>query len=348
VTWTLEPDKKRYRETPFLTPEELAAMRARMQANLEKMRSCPVSQKQQQAQPVDQSKCQMSPPKIEVQKTADKLSIAGHDTQRTSATLTETCTDKDSGDVCDTVVAVDVWLTQETLPGSSDRRAFDLAYAKKLGLEDPQSFITADVAKYLAPYQSQIKLLQEKSAAFKGQPLKTSLRVLMGGPQCSAINKSTSDTNADNSNNGTANPLNNVAQAGKALGGLVGGLFHKKKADDSQSDSPPADAAPAGVPNAAASTCPRIGPRKYRSPENLTMNSLAPRLERLRVASRRHRRRRLRRLDRGPRSCRSGCAHHGARPAKPSFVSAAAVPSGYRGARHLRDRVAHQASAAQA
>jgi hypothetical protein len=248
VTWTLEPDKKRYRETPFLTPEQMAAMRAKMQANLEKMRSCPVSQKQQQAQPVDQSKCQMSPPKIDVQKSDEKMSIAGHDTQRTSATLTETCTDKESGDVCDTVVAVDVWLTQETLPGSSDRRAFDLAYAKKLGLEDPQSFITGDVAKYLAPYQSQIKLLQEKSAAFKGQPLKTSLRVLMGGPQCSAINQSKSNggASADNSGNGAANPLNNVAQAGKALGGLVGGLFHKKKADDSQSDSPPPDAAPAG------------------------------------------------------------------------------------------------------
>jgi hypothetical protein len=210
------------------------------------MRSCPVSQKQQQAQPVDQSKCQMSPPKIDVQKTDEKLSIAGYDTQRTSATLTETCTDKDSGDVCDTVVAVDVWLTQQSLPGSSDRRAFDLAYAKKLGLEDPQSFITADVAKYLAPYQSQIKMLQEKSAAFKGQPLKTSLRVLMGGPQCAAMNKSKSngDAGTDNSGNGAANSLNNVAQAGKALGGLVGGLFHKKKADDSQSDSPPPDAAP--------------------------------------------------------------------------------------------------------
>src|SRR6202043_1232779 len=61
LTWHLEPDKKRYREDVFATPEEIAAMRSKMQARLEKMRSCPVPQKQQ---PIDKSKCQMSPPKI--------------------------------------------------------------------------------------------------------------------------------------------------------------------------------------------------------------------------------------------------------------------------------------------
>jgi hypothetical protein len=54
VTWHLEPDKKSYREDIFATPEQMAEMRARLQANLEKMRSCPVSQRQQ---PIDKSKC---------------------------------------------------------------------------------------------------------------------------------------------------------------------------------------------------------------------------------------------------------------------------------------------------
>src|ERR1700722_10681915 len=133
LTWHLEPDKKSYREDIFATPEELAQMRAKMQARLEKMRSCPVSPRQQ---PIDKSKCEMSPPKIDVRKTDDKATIAGHDAQRTVATLTETCTNKDTGDVCDTVVAIDLWLTQDKLPGVEDRRAFNQAYAKKLGLTD--------------------------------------------------------------------------------------------------------------------------------------------------------------------------------------------------------------------
>jgi hypothetical protein len=236
LTWHLEPDKKSYREDVFATPEELAQVRAKMQARIEQMRSCPVSQKQQ---PIDKSKCEMSPPKIDVHKTDDKASIAGHDAQRTLATLTETCTNKDTGDVCDTVIALDVWLTQDKLPGADDRRAFDQAYAKKLGLTDEQGALRGEFAKFLAPYQSQIKQLTDKSADLKGQPLKTSLRVLMGGPQCSstAKMKSSDSATADNPAGGAGNPMNDAAQAGKALSSALGGLFHKKKTENPPTDT---------------------------------------------------------------------------------------------------------------
>jgi hypothetical protein len=263
LTWHLEPDKKSYREDVFATPEELAEMRARMQAALDKMRSCPVSQKQQ---PIDKSKCEMSPPKIDIHKTDDKMSIAGHDAQRTLATLTETCTDKSTGDVCDTVVAIDVWLTQDNLPGAGDRRAFEQAYAKKLGLDDAQGAMRGEYAKFLAPYQSQIKQLTDKSSDLKGQPLKTSMRIMMGGQQCSAIAKTKANGTAsgDNPAGGSSNPLSNVAQAGKAIGSsvgnLVGGLFHKKKTDDSQTPAsaaaPPDTTATANSPSAAPVTAP--------------------------------------------------------------------------------------------
>ncbi len=230
VTWRLEPKKKRYVEQPFATPEELAAMRAKMQANLEKMRSCPVSQKQQ---PIDKSKCEMSAPKFDSHKTDDKMSIAGHAAQRTTATMTETCTNKETGEVCDTIVAVDVWLTQDKLPGTGDRTAFDSAYAKKLGLADAAGVMKGEAAKFLAPYQAQIKQLADKSADFKGQAMKTSFRVLMGGKQCSTTKAKPSSGDSD-----SANPMANAAQAGKVLGSLVGGLFHKKKADDSTEAAP--------------------------------------------------------------------------------------------------------------
>jgi hypothetical protein len=244
LTWHLEPKKKLYREVVFATPAELSAMRAKMQANLEKMQACPVSQKQQ---PIDKSKCQMSPPKIDVHKTDDRMSIAGHDAQRTQGSLTESCTNSDTGDVCDTVIAVDMWLTQDTLPGSGERLAFSKAYAKKLGLEDSVSLFRGDVAKYLAPYQSQIQQLQAKSGDFKGQPLKTSLRVLVGGAHCGATAKNNADTTSTSNNSAApGNPLNDVNQAGKAVGNFVGGLFHKKKTDDSQ---PPAGAATPDAPS---------------------------------------------------------------------------------------------------
>ncbi|HXA35535.1 MAG TPA: hypothetical protein VNW26_04320, partial [Steroidobacteraceae bacterium] len=233
LTWRLEPDKKSYREEVFATPEELAQVRARMEARLEKMRSCPVSQRQQ---PIDKSKCEMSPPKIDIRKTDDKMSIAGHDAQRTLATLTETCTNKDTGDVCDTVIAVDLWLTQDKVPGAGDRRAFDQAYAKKLGLDDAQGALRGEFAKFLAPYQSQIKQLTDKSSDLKGQPLKTTLRVMMGGAQCgtTAKMKETGSAGGSTASSPAGNPMTNVTQAGKALGSALGGLFHKKKAEDAE------------------------------------------------------------------------------------------------------------------
>ena len=235
LTWHLSPEKKSYREDVFATPEELAQLRAKMQARLEKMRSCPVSQKQQS---IDKSKCEMSPPKIDVRKTDEKTSIAGHGAQRTLATLTETCTNKQTGDVCDTVVAIDLWLTQDNLPGADDRRAFGQAYAKKMGIVDEQGALRGEFAKFLAPYQSQIKQLTDKSSDLKGEPLKTSLRVMMGGPQCGTAKKASGSASTDNSAGRAADPMTNVAQAGKAIGSsavnLVGNLFHKKKTDDSQ------------------------------------------------------------------------------------------------------------------
>jgi hypothetical protein len=268
LSWYLEPKKKLYREQVFASPVELAAMKAKMQANLEKMNSCPVSQKQQ---PIDKSKCQMSPPKFDIHKTDDKMSIAGHDAQRTQASLTETCTNNDTGDVCDTVIAVDVWLTQDVLPGSDDRAAFSQAYAKKLGIEDSATLFRGDVAKYLAPYQAQIQQLQAKSADFKGRPLKTTLRVLVGGPHCSAMANTKSDTTTTNDSSTTAtNPLNNVNQATKAVGNFVGGLFHKKKADDSQ---PPAGTTAGGAPPASADPFAQLTQLGSYSVETVSINT---------------------------------------------------------------------------
>ncbi|MDP9082492.1 MAG: hypothetical protein M3N50_01800 [Pseudomonadota bacterium] len=250
LTWRLQPKNKTYREELFATPEQMAEMRAKMQATLEKMRSCPVSQKQQ---PIDKSKCEMSPPKIAVHKTDDTLSIAGHDAQHTLATLTETCTNKETGDACDTVVAMDVWLTQDKLPG--DRRAFELAYIKKLGIDDAQGAMRSEFARYLGPYQSQIKALTEKSSDLKGQPMRTSLRVLMGGQQCAAAAKAKSDGSAaaNGSTDSSGNPMADMKNAGKAIGSALGGLFRKKKADEAPAsvetaDAPSAPAAPANDP----------------------------------------------------------------------------------------------------
>jgi hypothetical protein len=248
LTWHLEPKQQRYREDAFATPEQLAAMRAQMKANLEKMKSCPANTRAQE--PVDKSKCEMSPPKFEVRKTGDKGTFAGLSSERTLATYTQSCTDKQTGDVCDTVVAMEMWLTQDSLPGAADRRAFDQAYAKKLGLAEMQGMFSGQMATYLAPYQSQMSELTEKMKQLKGLPLKTTFRVMMGGPQCAAAKKQAADSSLSSGSGSNGNPTADMTDAGKAVGQLLGGLFKKKKNADASSDSgsasstPPAQIAP--------------------------------------------------------------------------------------------------------
>ena len=68
----------------------------------------------------------------------------------------------------------------------------------------------------------------------------------MGGKTCS----STKARAGESGDSDSANPMANAAQAGKALGSLVGGLFKKKKSDDSAD----AGAAPGKGPTSAPDT----------------------------------------------------------------------------------------------
>jgi hypothetical protein len=243
VTWNLEPKKKMYREEPFATPAQIADMKAQINARLEKMKSCPA----QKHETVDESKCKMSPAKFDVRKTGEHATIAGFATERTIGTMTQSCTNPDTGEVCDTVVAIDSWLTADTVPGVNDRRAFTLAYAKKLGMDDAmQNMFSGQMATYMARYQVQFSELADKAKQFKGQPLKSTFRVLSGGPSCKSV-KADSPQSAGNEP-ASSNPLGEMSGAGKAVGQLVGGLFKKKKQpDDSAAPASAASTAPAAT-----------------------------------------------------------------------------------------------------
>ena len=282
VTWHLEPDKRRYREDPFATPEQLRLMRSRAQALAAKMQACPVPQSQT---PIDRSKCEMSPPTVDVRRTDETNVIAGHDARHSIVSLTQNCTDRQTGDVCATVVALDVWLTEDPLPGLADQKAFQQAYARKLGLDDPQGVMGGAAAKFLAAYQSQIKQIADKSSDLQGQPLRSVIRILVGGEHCAAAAKmrdqgasAGSGTLADASQAG-ANAAAGSAQAaatgaaqdavshaagtgvagsilgsavGASVGKVMGGLFSKKKTSDpAPAPAPAAAAAPSPDPFAA-------------------------------------------------------------------------------------------------
>jgi hypothetical protein len=187
VTWTLDPKKKEYRETPFLTAAERKEAEQQAQATLAKLQQCPAAHNAAPAP--DTSKCQMSPPKIESRQTDKHAAFAGHDAKLSQLALTQSCKNNDTGDVCDFVITLDAWLTQDQIAGLDEQRAFRKAYLQKLGLDDRNSMVAKQLRQFMAPYADSLKELGSKAGDFQGYPLKTAVRIAFGGPHCGAAQK---------------------------------------------------------------------------------------------------------------------------------------------------------------
>jgi hypothetical protein len=214
VEWSLEPNKKEYRETQIPTAAQRLAAAQAAQAEMEKMKQCPAMQQQPSQPAPDTSKCEMSPPKFEVKTPGTHATVAGYDSTLTQIAMTQSCVNKQTGDTCDFLLQFDTWRTEQTVAGADDRRTFYSNYAKAMGL-DPAS-IAANPAqaqqmqRFLAPYADAMKQISSKAGDFKGFPLKTTLRIAFGGPNCAAAK------NAQNSSGSGAGNSNVVGDAGQA------------------------------------------------------------------------------------------------------------------------------------
>jgi hypothetical protein len=288
VTWDMEPKKKRYTETPFPTPEQQRALLQHQQAVIDKLKSCPAAQPAQSS--IDTSKCELSPAVLAVTKTPDSTTLIGHTAQRTNVALTQSCKIKDSGDVCQFSYSFDVWLTQDNLPGLSDRMTFQANYQRKLGLTGVAPVGAEQLSSMLAPYADSLRQLKAKSADFKGYPLKTTFRFAAGGVHCGLVpgsGASSSNAGGTLQNAGTAASDAGKSSAtsaagwgtseavqhatGSGLGGyvagsaagafaqnMVGGLFGKKKKSDAVADAQATPAAQQGAPDAGLTTVAEI------------------------------------------------------------------------------------------
>jgi hypothetical protein len=256
VEWALEPKKMEYRETPLPTPAQLAAAKQEAAAMMEKIKQCPAVAHQSAPGP-DTSKCEMSPPRFDVKQPGTHAMLAGHDSQLTQIALTQSCTNKTTGEVCDFLFAFDTWLTQDQIAGLADQKTFLNAYHAKLGLDPNDPAVQKQMRQFLAPYADAMKQVSAKSGELKGYPLKTVLRIAFGGEHCSSVKNQTAGASGGGGNapgdasqaagNAAKNPLAGGSvfnSAASALGSkLAGGLFNKKKAD--------AAATPTGAPDNA-------------------------------------------------------------------------------------------------
>jgi hypothetical protein len=186
----------------------------------------------------------MSPPKFDAAATDTHATLLGHDARLTQISMTQSCTNPDTGDTCDLLIGMDSWLTQEQIAGLEDRRAFQQAYLRKLGLEDAGPLVQKQMRQFLAPYAESLKQLAGRAGDFKGYPLKTTVRIAFGGERCAAAQQQQSASAGNGASAAQSPPSvgsgSSLGSVASSLGGkLVGGLFAKKK-----QEAPPPSSSP--------------------------------------------------------------------------------------------------------
>jgi hypothetical protein len=246
LEWKLDPKKQLYTERPFPTPEQRALAQKELDAALEEMKKCPMPQAQGPAQPSPQtSHCQLSTPKLTVEATSEHATIIGHDARKTNVLLSQTCTDTQTGDVCEFDYGFEAWLTTDEIPGAGERAAFERRYLAAEGLDPNNPQLQRSVRQLMAPYAGELKQLEGKAAELKGTPLRTRFYMAFGGPHCGKARQA-----ADQQQAKRGNPFSMHNIAANALAGGFSSLFHRGAAAI-HADSV-GGAAAAGAANGAA------------------------------------------------------------------------------------------------
>jgi len=232
--YTLDPSKKTYTETTF------EQRRAQMQEALQQAQEGQASQ-QSAASGVDESECEWSEPKAEVNKTGERASFGGYQAERVSIVATQTCTNKKTGEACDFGLSLDQWMSPD-FAASQETLAYQRAYAQKMGLDAAASKEFSERAEVMfGRYEGMWKEVAAKMDKMEGYPVKSSFGLGVGGPQCQSMQQAQASGGSGGANIGEA--------LGGALGGAIGGMFGKRKKEA----APEPAAAPATMPGGLVS-----------------------------------------------------------------------------------------------
>ena len=160
--------------------------------------------------------------------------------------MSQTCTDSQTGDVCQFDYGFETWLTADEISGTGERSAFGKKYLEAQGLDPNNPQLQHAVQQFMAPYADALKQLQGKAADLKGHPLRTTFYMAFGGPHCGKAKEAAQQQ----ASNGGGGGFSMHSIASHALAGGFAGLFHRGAASINADSA--GGAAAAGAANEAA------------------------------------------------------------------------------------------------
>lgn len=223
---SLDLKDKTYSETTF------AAQRAELEEVMSQMRESQQAQ-QQGMSGIDESECEWSEATARVERSGETTTIGGYRAEQTLLTATQSCRDRQSGQVCDFGLRVEQWLAPE-FEAAGEVLRFYQAYGEKLGLDATGSRGFAERTEAMfGGYEGIWEALTEHMQTLEGYPVKSSISLAMGGQECESVQQLQAAGSTG---------MPGVGEAiGGALGGRLGGMLGRKR-DDSAKAAPAAQA----------------------------------------------------------------------------------------------------------
>ncbi len=260
--YDLNVKKKQYTET------SLADKRAQLAKIMEQSRAA--QEKQPAATGMDESECEWSEPKVEVNKTGAKATIAGFTAEQTTIVAQQSCTNRKTGAVCDMALSLDQWLSPDFDGGGQEVMQFHQAYAQKMGFTaGDQRDATARAEALFGRYKGMWAQVADKMRNVKGYPVRSSFALGFGGPRCQnaqeaqnlppapppgAMSGAVAGAAGQAAGQAVASKAGQSALGGFAgeLGGKIAGSLWKKKKEQQAQQTQAAQPATAPPPAPAA------------------------------------------------------------------------------------------------
>ncbi len=237
--YEIDVKNKQYREI------SLSDQRAQLQKAMSEAGKKPGAEAQPAPTGMDESQCEWSEPKVDVQKPGHRATIAGLETEEMTVVARQSCKDRKSGAICDVALSLDEWIAPG-FPAGAEAREFNQEYAKQLGLQAPTDESLSRAQALFGRYQGAWSKVTEQMREVKGYPVKSTFALGLGGAAC----KDKSDDAANGtSSGGTSSAAGSDAPATTpaSLGAqLVGSLFSRKKKQEDAA-APAVEAPVAGM-----------------------------------------------------------------------------------------------------
>jgi hypothetical protein len=219
--YELDLRKKTYTQTT------LAEQRAEMQRAMEQMREAQQTQ-QQGASGIDEADCDWSEATATSERTGESESIAGMRAERLKVVASQSCRDRKSEQVCDFRLTLDQWLAPDAA-AAEEALNYYRAYAEKLDLGAVGSRDYAQrVESMFGGYTGVWGKVATHLAAAEGYPVRSTVALAIGGPQCHSPQQAASERPATP---GVGEVI------GGALGGTLGGMLGRNR-DSARKSAP--------------------------------------------------------------------------------------------------------------